>query len=211
MDLTNLSATTYLSIFGVVVLLICIALIFSQRATPLRTPQRIRGFGVELEISVLTLLVLVGFILSLSSIYIQISGYQQQLTSSKEELGTLKSEIALAKSQLEAARKFDMTVFVNLEGASNPSDMPKLGDLRSTYTVRGQSEPIQAYISRGIDSTNIRLTLKNITPETLIERLEVVDGKTQRVWVKTIFYPLNPTYELKKGEHPDQQIEDEDR
>jgi uncharacterized membrane protein YfcA len=59
----QLSATDYLSIFGILVLLICIALIFTRRATSLREPQRIRRFGVELEISVLTLLVLIGFAL----------------------------------------------------------------------------------------------------------------------------------------------------
>ncbi|MBA3357584.1 MAG: hypothetical protein H0U18_16915 [Pyrinomonadaceae bacterium] len=119
MDLTSLSATTYLSIFGVVVLFICIALIFTERATPLKTPQRIKGFGVELEISVLTLLVLVGLILSLSSIYIQVTGYQQQLISSQKQLDTLDREVASARRQLEAAKKIDLTVFVNLEGVNN--------------------------------------------------------------------------------------------
>lgn len=66
MEATGIPATTYLSIFGIVVLLICLALTFTGRATPLRAPQKIKGFGVELEISVLTLLVLIGFCLSIS-------------------------------------------------------------------------------------------------------------------------------------------------
>jgi hypothetical protein len=201
MDLTNLYGTTYLSIFGVVILLICIALIFSQRATPLRTPQRIRGFGVELEISVLTLLVLVGLILSLSSIYIQVAGYHQQLSSSKQQLDSLNSEIASAKRQLEAAKKIDMTVYVKLPEGGNPKDMPKLGDLRGTYYLRGQiDKPIPADISRGVNSNSYSVLLKNVTPDTFIDSLEVTDEKTGRVWVKKNFFPLSPNYDLKKEE-----------
>jgi hypothetical protein len=197
MRLLTLSATDYLSIFGIIILLISIALIFSGRATSLKAPQRIRGFGVELEISVLTLLVLVGLTLSLSSIYMQVSGYQQQLSSSQQKLNLLSSDISSAQRQLEAAKKIDMTVYITLDGVSSPRDMPKLGDLVSRYYVHGQGEqPVSADVSRGAGSTSISLSLKNLTPETHIDRLEVVDQKFQRVWVKTNFYPLNPTYDL---------------
>jgi hypothetical protein len=205
MEATGISATTYLSIFGIVVLLICLALTFTGRATPLRAPQKIKGFGVELEISVLTLLVLVGFCLSISSIYIHLSGYQKELSASKEQLSSLKNEIDSARKQLEAARKFDMTVFVKLDGVNGRKDMPKLEHLRSFYTVRGQDEPIIATVSRGVDSTSVRIGIKNLTPETLIERLDVVDADdTPRTWIMTQFYPLNPTYQLNREEQTEQ-------
>lgn len=203
MDLANISTTTYLSIFGVLVLLICITLIFTQRATPLRTPQRIKGFGVELEISVLTLLVLVGFVLSLSSIYMQVSGYQQQVISSQKQLALLDIEIALARKQLEAAKKIDMTVYVKLADNSGLSNQPRLGDLTANYYLRGQADkPIQADISRGIEANSYSVLFKNLTPDTYVESLEVADAKTNRVWVKTNFFPLNPTYDLKREESP---------
>lgn len=199
MNLPKLSATDYLSVFGIIVLLICIALIFSRRATPLKAPQRIRGFGVELEISVLTLLVLVGFILSLSSIYMQVTGYQQRLASSADELKQLKSDMDSTRRQLEAAKKIDMTAYITLDGVGSPNDMPKLADLTSRYYVHGQGDkPVQAEVSRGAEWTSLSLSLKNLTPETHIDRLEVIDQKSNKVWVKTNFYPLNPTYSLSR-------------
>ena len=198
MDLASTPTVTYLSIFGVVILFICVILILTKRAlTPIR-PEKIKAFGVELEISVLTLLVLVGFVLSISSIYLHVNGYQQQVISSQKDLEKRNTEVAEARKQLEAAKKIDMIVYVKLPDNSGQS---KLGDLRANYYLRGQADkPIQADISRGIEANSYSVSFKNLTPDTYVESLEVVDEKTNRVWVKKNFFPLNPTYDLKREE-----------
>jgi len=199
MDLANTPIVTYLSIFGVVILLICITLILTQRAiTPLRTPEKIKAFGVELEVSVLTLLVLIGFVLSISSIYLHVNGYQQQVISSQKRNELLNTEMELTRKQLEAAKKIDMTVYFKLPDNSSPGSQPKLGDLTVKYYLRGQPDkPIQADISRGMEANSYSVLFKNVTPDTHVEILELIDAKTERVWVKKSFFPLNPTYDLK--------------
>lgn len=203
MDLANTSPISYLSIFGVVILFVCVTLILTQRAiTPLRTPEKIKAFGVELEISVLTLLVLVGFLLSISSIYLHVNGYQKQVIEFQKNLLERDAQMAEQRKQLEASKKIDMAIYVRLLVNSGSDNQPKLSDLTANYYLRDQSEPIEVDIGRGVDGNTYKVLFKNITSATYVESLELRDAITGHVWVKQNFFPLNPTYDLKKEGQP---------
>jgi hypothetical protein len=108
----------------------------------------------------------------------QVTGYQRQIASSQSELEKIKRDAESAKSQLEAAKKIDMIAYITLSDVASPRDMPKLDDLVSRYYLHDQSDkPVAAEVSRGIESTSLRLGLKNLTPNTYIDRMEVIDQK----------------------------------
>ena len=202
MDLQNTPLITYLSFAGIFVLFLCIILIIFRKTDQIKAPEKIKAFGVELEISVLTILVLIGFLLSISSIYLHVSDYQQQIGLSKNQIEILKNENELRKKELEAARRIDMTVFFRLPVDASSNNQPKLGDLVARYYLRDQPEkPIQTDISRGnYEGNSYRVVLKNLTPDTHIETMEIENLRTKEIWVKKNFFPLNPVYDLKKEE-----------
>jgi len=182
-----------LTLLGAVVLLACLALVFTPLGEKLKTPQRIKGFGVDLEVSVLTVFVLIGCLLSLSTFYMQMRNFESSIASAKSESDGLK--LALAQAQ-----KTELYPNISLAGVDQIKDAPKLDWFHCRYLPHGQKDWIKADVLPGIETTTYRVILRNITTETNIERLECSDDdpKTQRTWTKGSFYPLTPSYELKK-------------
>jgi hypothetical protein len=149
-----------------------------------------------LEVSVLTLLVLVGFALSVSSIYLHINGYQQQVASSQKQNELLNNEIELTRRQLEAAKKIDMIIYFRL-----PGNQPIMDHLTAEYFLHSQPDKrIPAEISKGIGGNSYSILFKSLTPDTFVDVLRIKDGKTKQTWVKENFFPLNPIYDLRKEE-----------
>jgi hypothetical protein len=191
--------TLVISVLGMFVLLICLLLLFTGRAEKLGQPQKIRGLGLDLEVSALGLIVLVGFIMALSSIYFQVRSFEKQLAAAEGESLALKGALA-------QAGRMSINLLVTLDGADSPSHFPKLDDVYCRYFVRDREreEWIEgAKVTSGIRGDQLRVTIEGITPQVYIERLELIDRnpKTARTWVKDpLGNPLSPSLTLKKIE-----------
>jgi hypothetical protein len=195
MNLSGLNMNSVLTICGILVLLFCLMLIFTQRGAKFKERQILRGFGLELEVSVLTLLVLVGFTLSLASIYLQMTNYQSLLAKAEENSKSL--ELALRQTS-----KFDAYVLVTLEGV-NPRDMPMLDDIYCQYYSKQKGGWSKATVENGVQGTEFLLTLSDINPQMLVDRVELryKDPTQKMIWVKKEpFYPLTQSFQLKKDE-----------
>ncbi|HEX8141179.1 MAG TPA: hypothetical protein VF553_01185 [Pyrinomonadaceae bacterium] len=193
MHLSDLTINSFLTICGILVLLLCLFLIFTQRGAKFKERQILRGFGLELEISVLTLLVLVGFTLSLASIYLQMTNYQSLLAKAQENSKSL--ELALRQ-----ASKIDAYVLVTLEGV-NSREMPRLDDIYCQYYSKQKGGWSKATVESGLQGNEFLLTLNDINPQMSVERIELrYKDPTQKViWVKKeAFYPLTQSFQLKK-------------
>ena len=155
--------------------------------------QKIKGFGVDLEVSVITLFILIGVILSFTSIYLQLKDYQNQLASAKTEV--LAAQKALVQSQ-----KMEITALVTLEGVAARNDIPKLEEVRAEYYLSGSDEPMEAQLSKGYHENQFRVTFKDITRATHIRSLVVQDRSRDnpRRWTIENFMPFEPFYNLAK-------------
>ena len=174
------SFSLVLSALGVFILLACLVLIVTKRVPDVR-PQSIKWLGLDLNVSLITLLVLVGLALALTSTYIQIKNYDEQLRDAEQQNETLEA-------QLRRAGKLTVTAELSFEGMRSPQDMPKLQNVYGHYYLKGPDgdrwvENVK--ITKGVYPLNLHLTLENIHASSTIERIELIDKnpKQERTWV----------------------------
>jgi len=181
----------------VLFLFICLILILFNRVPTVRTPQKIKAFGIEMDVSVITVLVLVGLVLSLTSTFMEVKNYEDQLAVAQRQTSVL--ETALARSG-----KTTISALVKLEGVETTDDMPDLNDVYCRYFVRSTDKDgwvEGAKVNPGIYGLDFRITLEDVTPATNIEKFEVTDRnpKKFRTWsMDHVGYILSPTYPLKR-------------
>ena len=174
---------------GVSTIIFCLLSFFLSTGSKFTgKPQKIKGFGVELEISLLTFLILIGIILSLTGVYFEIKDYEQQLNA-------LKQEREAAKFALSQANQMEMRMVVSLEGVSE-NDIPKLEDITCTYFLPGSDQYIKADVIKGIGRGTFKIILKDVTSMTHVLRLVLEDKATNRKWEKMNFMPLEPVFSL---------------
>jgi predicted membrane protein len=181
----------FIPLLGFGIIIFCILSFFLPYGEKFKGKiQKIKGFGVNLEISIFTLFIIIGVILSLTGVYLQITDYEQQLNNSKKEEEAAK--IALAQ-----ANKMEMRVVVSLEGVSE-NDMPKLEDVKCKYFLPGSDRHIEADVIKGVAQGTFKIILKDVTSRTHVLRLVLEDNATNRKWEKMNFMPLEPVFSLKK-------------
>lgn len=197
MQLTPQTVSLLLSLLGIVILLACLVLIGLKRVPELKSPQIIKGLGLDLNISLITLLVLVGLLLALTSTYLQVRNYDEQLTQADRK--TTGLEAALSR-----AGKMNVNAVINFDGMSKPEEMPSLEDIYCRYYVKSNDRDgwvERAKITPGVYTLDLNLTIEDITPLSSIERIELRDRnpKHQRMWaLDHVGYVLSPKFVLKR-------------
>ncbi len=184
---------------GIALLLLCIILLIS----PLRdkfsgATQKIAGFGLNLEVSVMTLLVLISVGLITSGIWLQLRDINSELDSLEAKKAAAESRAEQFQRQLDESRRMELPVFLTLEGVDDVStlDFPAL---ECTYITSTSDEPIHVDVSPGRRSPNtVKVVLKDLTRDMVIDTLEVFNPQTNTHWKKANFRPLQPTYDLEK-------------
>jgi hypothetical protein len=184
---------------GIILLLLCILILIS----PLRdrfsnATQRIQGFGLNLEVSVMTLLVLISVGLMTSGIWLQLKDINAQLQSLEAKKAEAELRAQQFQRQLEESRKMELPVFLTLEGVEDVSRL-NFTSLECTYVTSSNDEPIRADVAPGRRSSDtVKVVLKDLTREVIIDKLEIYDRDSETRWRKVNFRPLQPTYELRK-------------
>lgn len=187
----TLISSYILPIFGIGIVVFCIlSFIFPYGSKFKEKTQKIKGFGLDLEVSVLTLFIIVGVIMSFIGVYLQIKNYEQQLDNSR------RGEEA-AKIALEQARKREITFVVTLEDVSE-NDMPKLEDTQCKYLLFGSDKPVRVDVTKGYRSDQFKIILRNLKSDAHIARLELEDLFANRKWIKESFMPFEPNFRLTK-------------
>jgi hypothetical protein len=194
--LSGQTMSLVLAAAGVAFLFICLLLILFNRVPTLKSPEVIRAFGVELNVSIITILVLVGFVMALSSTYIQVRDYEKQLSDSRTQLDE-------RDKQLRRAGKMTLTPLVVLTDVSKQNPMPKISEVFCTYTLVDGGNVVpgnSCVVSAGIAEASFQITLEDIPTSAEIRLVEIKekDPKNPRTWVtkKPVGYPLSPTLEV---------------
>jgi hypothetical protein len=183
-------ASVILPLLGVGIVIVCLLSFLFPYGEQFRSKvQKIKGFGVDLEVSVLTLFIIVGVALSLTGVYLQVKGYETELQSAKKDRDA-------AEQALRLARKMQISAFVTLKGLS-AAEMPKLEDVECRYFLVGRNEPLKAVVAKGMQPNQFSVVF-DITPDTFIVRLVIEQLSTKRRWSVANFSPIQPWYELAK-------------
>jgi hypothetical protein len=153
---------------------------------------------VKLNVSVTTILVLVGLLLSFTSISLQVKNYQGQIVEAQKAATQAQLDAQNVKQRWENEQKLTYRPFVILTGVS-PSEMPPLADLSCSYGyLQGPvSSEREARLSAGIGPTSLQVNIEDIPAGAQITRLEITQhrkGKPDRKWVaEGLGNPLAPT------------------
>lgn len=176
-------------LLGVGIIIFCILSFFLPYGEKFKGKiQKIKGFGVDLEISIFALLIIIGIILSLTGVYLEIKDYEQQLNA-------VKKEKEAAKIALSQANQMEMRMVVSLEGVSE-NDIPELVDLNCKYFLPGSDQHIEAAVIKGVGHGTFKIILRDVTSMTHVLRLVLEDNATNRKWEKMNFMPLEPVFSL---------------
>jgi hypothetical protein len=186
--------TLVMSVAGVVFLFLCLLLIALNRVPTLKAPQVIKALGIELDVSIITVLVLVGFTLAASSVYLQMKNYEGQIADNQTKLQALDS-------QLRHSGRVAFTPFVVLDGVSAPEKMPRVSEVACTYVLVDGGNTIygNATVSTGVSPTSLQIALLDIPLSADIRHIEITEKRPAkaRTWmVDNVGYPLSPSLTL---------------
>jgi len=195
---TNQTTTLILSLVGVLILFICLVLILTNRAPAINVHQKIKGFGLDMDVSLITILVIVGLVLALSSAYVQLRDFQRDLESIRQENAGLNIRLA-------HAGKSRVTLLLQLDVDDGSDSLPNPTELYCKYYLNDYD--YEGW--RTVDTINqgyadeYRLDLDDITSFTNIQKLMLIQKDKKRAWVtQSVGQVLKPSYKLKKTEVP---------
>jgi hypothetical protein len=175
---------------GILILLVCIGAFIFPYGERLRGKiQKIKAFGLDLEISVITFFVLVGVVFCTAGVYLRMKNYETTLAEVSIERDKAREALTLSK-------KFELTAVINLENLDE-NNIPKLDDLRCSYCLYGDMSPRNIDVVKGYRSNQFKIIFKDISSKSQIAQLTLEEISTGRKWIKENFMPLEPSYTLK--------------
>lgn len=194
----NQSLNSWLVIAGIIIIFFCLVTVFVPNIKDFITkPQEfnVSKLGVSMKVSILTVFVLMGFILSLSSFALQWRNYVKQARESAGKIaelnGTIKqlqTTINETEAKQNRGRTFNMSILVR---PRLDEEYLKKDDWTCTYWLdnKGQpSEPVTAPIGLARRGTHLRVFLNDITLDTRLYDLQLKRGN--QYWNTDSFSPL---------------------
>lgn len=181
-----------LPILGIVILLFCFgSFVFPYGDRFKSKIQKVKAFGLDLQVSVVTFFVIIGVIFLFTGVYIQIKNYEAQLASSKEQLD-------YANKKLEEEKRQNVMAYISLENV-DVSSLPTLENVECKYYFMNDSHEHVADVMLTRSGDRFKISLKDVPSAKMIELLEFRDRITNREWKKEFFQPAVPTYVLKEN------------
>ena len=190
---------------GLALLLLCVIFLVSPLREKLSTPQKIQGFGLNLEVSVLTLLFIISVGFISCGLWLQLQDISKKLLDLESGKASAETRASDLERQLREAKGTEIVVGIGLE---NVDDTQKLKSLECKYSTQSSTTDLECgkEIARGTTPGEIKITLRNLTRDTVIKSMEISDKDTGRRWISRggsqsldpDFDPLQPVYTFKE-------------
>lgn len=180
---------------GIALLILCILVL----ATPLgkrfsSATQKIQGFGLNLEVSVLTLLVLISVGLMTSGIWIQLQDTANRLKQLEHDKAIAEEKAKQAAESLANANRVSIAYLVTLQGVDDISRL-NIPSMSCKYVV-GEVEKDAIVSSPEATTGRLKVTLQDLQRDAIIESLTITNNQTNEHWVKRYIRPLRPEIEV---------------
>ncbi len=192
----NQNLNFWLVIAGILIIFICLFTLFVPHIKDrLSKPQEFNldRLGVSMKVSILTVSVLMGFVLSLSSFALQWRGYVKQARESEQKVAELRGTIGQLEEQIrkkDQARSFSMSIL--LKPKMERDEVLNRDEWSCDYWVDVSggppSGPVHATIDRARNGRFLKVFLNNITPETRLYRVDLKKGN--QTWTVDGITPL---------------------
>lgn len=167
---------------GIALLLLCIAIL----VTPLGkrfsgATQRIQGFGLNLEVSVMTLLVLISVGLIASGIWVQLQDNSRVLTQLQQERHEAKEALKATQAQLENERKQGIVAFAKLDGVDDVSTLDLQAFFCSWTNAAGDEEKAFLEASQGLNK--LKIIFLDLKRESVVRSVTITNTQTREKWI----------------------------
>ncbi|HEU4869252.1 MAG TPA: hypothetical protein VFT08_00205 [Pyrinomonadaceae bacterium] len=185
----------FLPIIGVLIIFLCLLSFFIPTTKQLREKtQKFTGLGVTMEISILTVFVLMGFILSLSSFFLQYQQYldrkeaQRNLIQSKDnEIKDRDQTIKNLQVELEELKTPDYVLNLELQSDSKNGEVSlDPNDFEGEYKI-GDSEAERAKVESGNGFRTFKIIVKKFQRDAVLRYVRLIHSKSKRKWERQNF------------------------
>lgn len=195
-----------LPVVGLCIILFCLGAFFFQYGTKLKdNVQEFTLFGANLKISILTVFILVGLLLTFAGTYFtvvdtnatlarmldegkaKIDGYEKQQQQLQGQLTALK---------LMQAQNKTLNYFLDLDGVT---EIPNPKHLKVVYKLWGDEDKENVLSCTPITRSTVQhlsVTIADLAPGSFVTSLVVEDVATKRKWKAGQFFPFSPSLKL---------------
>jgi hypothetical protein len=186
-------------VLGIVIVVFCVlSFILPYGQNFKEKTQKIQGFGLNLEVSVVTLLLIIGFVFIFfgSGIWFQLRGIDSRLKSLEADKANADARVRDLQERLDRQSPIDLVAFIKLNGQN--SQPPDVNSVEVVYeTATGGGGPVD--VSMAPASGAFKIAIRDFTRDTTITNLIVKTKDGTRKWkLEGNWMPLLPTYELKE-------------
>jgi|GEM_PF-2662411 len=190
----NQNLNFWLVVAGLLIIFFCLLTVFVPRIKEFITkPQELSlsKLGIRMRVSILTVFILMGFVLSLSSFVLQWQGYAKQAKESAEVIAALKVQLEDKENEALRSRKFDVSLLVKLDGNNA---VLKTDDWLCEYRLElPNGIPDKAVLTTAARLGNgqrFRVVLKDISSDTKVYDIKFINKTDKNQWVVPTFVPL---------------------
>ncbi len=157
--------------------------------------QVIKGFGLDVEVSARTLLMLAGLALLFTGVFLQVQ--QRQVDELNGRIAKLQAQLEVAQEQAAKAGRQTIRGFLELPTGINAAALD-LRELECRYVlVANPDQWIEAALSEGLGGNSVRFALNDIGPDDVVQEIQLRKrGSNQVLGEFQNFYPLQPLVKL---------------
>ncbi len=191
----SIFSAVILPILGIIIVIFCASSFIFPYGEKLRDRiQKINAFGVNLEISVITIFIIIGIVMAYTGIFLYVRDYETQLSQTRKGYETQLSEIRKDYETLRATLRADYTIIVRLPSVDkNRMQSQQLEGRFILYDgTRHETDPPFVDSKPG----EYRITFKDIPKNLRVRELVLTERTTQKSWFKADFTPSQPEFDL---------------
>ncbi len=191
----NPSLNFWLVIAGLLIIFFCLVSVFVPNIKALvSSPQEFSGLGVNMRVSILTVFVLMGFILSLSSFALQWQGFKTREHAYNETISRLKIEKEQAEERELRSRKFNINLALKPQGLNEElysKEWECFYFLAERQDKPPDMKPHTAKVVVAKDGKSLKVFLEGLTQEAFIYSIKLKRKTDGKVWSVTGVTPLS--------------------
>lgn len=152
--------------------------------------QLIKAYGLEVQVSVRTLLMLAGLALTFTSVFVHIQ---------QTQVSDLNAKLEAAREEAARAGRHVVRAFLVPPPGVNAAALD-LSELECRYVLGAKpDQPIQALLMKGLGGSSLMIIMSDVRRDDVIQQIELrKKGSNEVLGVARNIYPLQPVIKLQR-------------
>lgn len=152
--------------------------------------QLIKAYGLEVQVSVRTLLMLAGLALTFTSVFVHIQ---------QTQVSDLNAKLEAAREEAARAGRHVVRAFLVPPSGINAAALD-LSELECRYVLGAKpDQPIQALLMKGLGGSSLMIIMSDVRRDDVIQQIELrKKGSNEVLGVARNIYPLQPVIKLQR-------------